>query len=169
MRGVGDVKYVFSARLEQVPGGGPFFVMIPARVSKAIGRRGIVPIVAIVNDAAEVRASITPCGGGRHRLRLNAATRASAGARVGRAVSFELRVDAMPVADRMPDDLRAALEEQGALDAFERMPVGKRNHIIQWIEKSSRETTRAKRVGMAVEVGERARERDVDRAKPPRR
>src|SRR5438270_4075994 len=75
--------FAFSPRLEQVPRGGPYYVSIPASVSRAIGRRGIVPVVASVNGVAEVRASIVPCGGGRHRLRLNAATRDAADAKLG--------------------------------------------------------------------------------------
>ncbi|HEY5240644.1 MAG TPA: DUF1905 domain-containing protein, partial [Polyangiaceae bacterium] len=89
----------FSPRLEQVPGGGPYYISIPARVSKAIGRRGIVPVVASINGVAEVHASIIPCGGGRHRLRLNAATRDAADARLGGRLSVQLWVDENPVAE----------------------------------------------------------------------
>src|SRR5271167_2571911 len=89
--------FAFSPRLEQLPGGGPYYVSIPAAVSEAIGRRGIVPVVATVNGVAEVHASIVPCGGGRHRLRLNAATRDAADAKLGRRLSVRLSVDANPV------------------------------------------------------------------------
>jgi Domain of unknown function (DUF1905) len=85
-----DASYRFYARLERFDGG-PYYIRIPAAVSKAIGRRGIVPVVVTVNDVAEVHASMTPAGGGRHKLRLNAATRASAGARVGSRLAIELR------------------------------------------------------------------------------
>jgi hypothetical protein len=160
---MGRMPYEFSARLEQIEGGGPFYVSIPAAVSKAIGRRGIVPIVATVNRVAEVRASMIPCGGGRHRLRLNAATRDGAGARLGSRVAVALRVDENPVADPAPDDVVQALREAGALAAFERFPVGKQNHIVQWIERSAREPTRVKRIAMTVEVALRASEAREDR------
>jgi hypothetical protein len=156
-------SHEFSARLEQIEGGGPFYVRIPVAVSKAIGRRGIVPIVAIVNGVAEVRASMTPSGGGRHRLRLNAATRERAGARVGRRVSVALRVDQNPVVDPAPEDVVQALREAGAFAAFERFPVGRKNHIVRWIEQSARDATRAKRIAMTVEVALRAREKREDR------
>src|SRR5580693_2400269 len=91
--------FAFSPHLEQVPGGGPYYVSIPASVSRAIGRRGVVPVVASVNGVAEVHASIVPCGGGRHRLRLNAATRDAADAELGRRLSVRLWIDENPVAD----------------------------------------------------------------------
>jgi len=161
---VTDTTYRFKARLQQVPGGGPFYVLIPASVSKAIGRRGIVPIVAVVNGKAEVHASMTPCGGGRHRLRLNAETRQVAGARLGGAVGVELRVDDNPTADPTPRDLSLALRNDGVLKTFEHLPVGKRNHIIRWIEKSAKDATRDKRIAMTVEVALRAQEREADRS-----
>jgi hypothetical protein len=153
-----DAGYDFSARLEQVDGGGPYYVSIPAAVSKSIGRRGVVPIVALVNGVADVRASIVPCGGGRHRLRLNARTRATADARLGGRVRVSLRVDDHPVADPIPSDLLHALRESDALDAFKGFPVGRQNHILQWIEAAAKEATREKRIAQTVEGALQARE-----------
>jgi hypothetical protein len=143
--------FSFSSRLEQVPGGGPYYIAIPAAVSRAIGRRGNVPVVASVNGVAEVRASIIPCGGGRHRLRLNATTREAAGATLGKRLSVHLRVDDNPVADPVPDDLARALREVDALGAFHQMPVGRQNHILHWLEKAVKEATREKRIAQIVE------------------
>jgi hypothetical protein len=140
-------------------------VTLPASVSTSIGRRGIVPVVAIVNGIAEVHASIVPSGGGRHRLRLNAATRDEAGARLGERVELELRVDEAPVAEAVPMDLARALRDAGALDTFARFPVGKQNHIVGWVEAAVKEGTREKRIAKTVEVASAARERAVDRAR----
>ncbi len=155
-------EFSFSPRLEQVPGGGPYYVSIPAQVSRAIGRRGIVPVVAWVNDVAEVHASMIPCGGGRHRLRLNAATRDAAAARLGARLSLR-RVDDNPVAEPPPDDLVGALREADALDAFRRMPVGRQNHILRWLESAVREATREKRIARIVESALAYREDPRDR------
>lgn len=162
-----DGSFAFGARLEQASGGGPYYVTLPASVSTSIGRRGIVPVVALVNGIAEVRASIVPCGGGRHRLRLNASTRDEAGARVGERVAVELRVDEAPVADPVPADLARALRDAGALDTFARFPAGKQNHIVHWVEAAVREGSREKRIEKTVEVASAARERAVDRARSP--
>lgn len=136
---------------------------IPADVTKAIGRRGIVPIVASVNDAAEVRASMIPCGGGRHRLRLNAVTRDAADAKLGRRLSVRLQVDENPIADPVPGDLAHALREVDAFEAFRRMPVGRQNHILRWLEAAVKEATREKRVAQIVEGALAWREDPKDR------
>jgi hypothetical protein len=155
--------FTFSPRLEQVPRGGPYYVSIPEAVSKAIGRRGIVPVVASVNGVAEVHASIIPCGGGRHRLRLNAATREAAEAQLGDRLKLRMRVDENPVADPPPPDLARALRDVDALDAFRRMPVGRQNHILRWLEAAMREETREKRIGQIVEGALAWREDPRDR------
>jgi hypothetical protein len=155
--------FTFASPLEQIPGGGPFFVSIPASVSQAIGRRGIVPIVATVNDVAEVRASMIPCGGGRHRLRLNATTREAVDAKLGRRLSVRLKVDENPVAEPVPGDLARALRDVNALDAFQRMPVGRQNHILAWLAAAVREATREKRIAQIVEGALAWREDPRDR------
>jgi hypothetical protein len=155
--------FVFSPRLEQVPRGGPYYVSIPEAVSKAIGRRGIVPVVASVNGVAEVHASIIPCGGGRHRLRLNAATRDAADAKLGDRLQLRLRVDENPVADAPPADLARALRDVDAFDAFRRMPVGRQNHILRWLESAMREETRERRIAQIVEGALAWREDPRDR------
>ena len=155
--------FAFSPRVEQVPGGGPYYISIPADVSRAIGRRGIVPVVAVVNGVAEVHASMVPCGGGRHRLRLNAATRDAAGATLGGRLSVRLRVDENPVADAVPGDLARALRDMDAFEAFRRMPVGRQNHILRWLETAVKETTREKRVAQIVEGALAWREDPRDR------
>ena len=161
---MGSETFKFSARLEQVEGGGPLYVAIPAAVSKTIGRRGNVAVVAVVNGRVEVRASITPTGGGRHRLRLNADARDTAGAVLGRRVAVELRVDESPSAVPLPADLVRALREGDVLGSFRSFPPGKQSHIVLWIEKAAREKTRAKRVTQSVEFALEAKERRADRA-----
>jgi hypothetical protein len=155
--------FAFSPRLEQVSGGGPYYISIPADVSEAIGRRGIVPVVASVNGVADVRASMIPCGGGRHRLRLNAATRDAADAKLGGRLSIRLRVDENPVADSVPGDLARALRDMDAFDAFRRMPVGRQNHILRWLDAAVKEATREKRIGQIVEGALAWREDPRDR------
>jgi Domain of unknown function (DUF1905)/Bacteriocin-protection, YdeI or OmpD-Associated len=155
--------FTFSPRLEQIPGGGPYYVSVPAGVSEAIGRRGIVPVVATVNGVAEVHASMVPCGGGRHRLRLNAATRDAADATLGGRLSVTLRVDDNPVAEPVPGDLARALRDVDALEAFRRMPVGRQNHILRWLDAAVKEATREKRVAQIVEGALAWREDPRDR------
>ncbi|SRR5258706_3072942 len=154
--------FEFSPRLEREKG--YYSILIPASVSRAIGKRGPVPIIATVNRKVEVRASIVPCGGGRHRLQLNARARGDANAAPGDRLAIALRVDDHPVADPTPPDLARALRNLDLLDAFDRLPVGKRNHILHWIEEAVADRTREKRIDMTVEIAMCAREKEHDRA-----
>ena len=164
---MGAPSLTFTARLERF--GTLYGVTIPAGVSKAIGRRGNVPVVATVNDAAVVRASLVPAGAGRHRLRLNTETRAIAGVNAGDRVSIALELDEHPEAEPMPSDLGRALRDAGGLATFEAFPVGKQSHIIQWIEKAARAETREKRVEKTVEIAVAKMEREADRGRGKRR
>jgi hypothetical protein len=156
--------YRLSARLERFSG--LCAVRIPAAVSKAIGKRGNVPVVAMVNGRAEVRASLVPCGGVRHRLGLNADARRVAGIALGGRAKVVMRVDANPVADPLPRDVAQALEEAGLLATFKRMPVGKQNHILHWVDAAVREETRWKRIGTTVAAVARRREKREGRREP---
>jgi hypothetical protein len=133
-------------------------------VSREIGRRGPVPVVSTINGATELRASLVPVGDGRHRLQLNARVRSEAGVEAGDRVEVVLRVDENPQAEPTPPDLAQALRENGAIEAFERFPVGRRSHIIHWIDEAVAERTREKRIAKAVEVALQKAEAEQDRA-----
>jgi hypothetical protein len=155
----------FRSRLEKITRGGPYYaVSIPQQVSEALGGRGAIPVRAEINGVADVRASLVPSGGGRHRLRLNQATRIFAGIAVGAQVSVVLQADPEPALESMPGDLKRALQREAALAAFEWLPVGRRRHIVAWIEQAVRDTTRDKRIARAVEVALAVEERRLDRA-----
>ncbi len=157
-------SYEFKTRVVRVTVGTSFLcIAIPRAVSKAIGKRGPVPVIAVINGVAETRASIVPTGGGRHRLMLNAATRKLAGAPEGALAAVVLAVDESPVAEAIPIDLSEALSDAGVMADFIGLSVGRRNHILRFIEQSAHEATREKRVAMAVEVANGAREKGVDR------
>jgi hypothetical protein len=152
-------NYRFVASLART--GGVYAVAIPERVSHDIGKRGNVPVIATVRGpggVTEVRASLVPTGGGRHRLGLNASAREAIDVRVGTSVRLAVRVDGPPRADPLPDDLATALDEAGVKEDFAKMPVGRQNHILAWVERAVRDETRAKRVAKTVEVASAWRE-----------
>jgi len=132
---------------------------IPERVSAAIGRRGPVPIVATLNRSVEIQASLVPVGGGRHRLQLNARTRAGLQVKSGDRIRVALVVPEKPPRLPVPDDLGQALKEVDLQHTFDSLPVGKQNHIILWIEEAVRQQTRNKRRETTIRVVFRARER----------
>jgi uncharacterized protein YdeI (YjbR/CyaY-like superfamily) len=95
-----------------------------------------------------------------HRLHIN--HKARGGARTGR-LTIELRVEERERVVAIPDDLDAALREEGVLAAWESLPPGKREHILHWIDEAAHEETRAKRVVRAVQEALARHERNLDR------
>ncbi len=166
-RSTGSVvrRFVFTVLLAKLQGGGGvlYALEIPERISLAIGRRGPVPILATLNNAVEVQASLVPTGGGRHRLRLNGRTRSELEIEPGDRVRVALVVPEKPPRLPLPPDLSQALGEVDLQESFSGLPVGKQNHSILWIEEAARPQTREKRVAMAIEVAFRARERAYER------
>ena len=157
-------RFTFTVPLVKFSGNSHAYGLeIPAPVSSAIGRRGPVPILATLNKAVEVQASLVPMGGGKHRLQLNAHTRSELNIKPGDQVRVMLSVPEKPPILPYPSDFAQALREVDLQDTFSRLPAGKQNHIILWIEEAARPQTREKRVPMAIQVAMRARERAYDR------
>src|SRR5579863_10311637 len=95
--------HAFSARIGRI--GINFCVDVPARVSRALGRKGPVPVVGTAGGTAVLRTTLVPRGGGRHRLFLDGAARAQAGVGEGDVVAIELAADEAPCAPEVPADL----------------------------------------------------------------
>ena len=158
-------SFVFSVPLRK-PQGAPIYILeIPQCVSALIGRRGPIPIVASLNGAVEIQASLVPMGGGRHRLQFDQRTRRELDITPGDRVRVALTVPEKPPVLAMPKELRSALKENDLQETFSRFPAGKQNHIIQWIEESAHPQTRERRVAKTIEVTFRARERAYERKK----
>lgn len=132
----------------------------------ALGRRGPVPILATLGEAIEIQASLVPMGGGRHWLQLNARNRGELDIKPGDPVRVVLLVPEKQPRFPMPTDLALALREVDLQVTFSRIPVGKQNHIILWIEEAVWPQTREKRVAKAIEVAFRTRERLAERPAP---
>jgi bacteriocin resistance YdeI/OmpD-like protein/uncharacterized protein DUF1905 len=142
-----------------------YSVVVPAEVSRAIGVRGRVPVVARVARRAPFRSTLVPAGGGKHRIFLNGETRRAAGVDVGDDVAVEVVVDFAPREVPIPDDLARALREEGVLADWESLPPGKREHILDWIEEAVHDATREKRIARAVEEAWAKREKRIDRVR----
>lgn len=154
-------RYAFTTKL--VHHAHDYFVQIPARVSEAIGVRGRVPAIVRFGRASEYRGTLMPRGGGRHVVIVNGEARRAAGAVPGDAVRVVIQPDFGPREVPIPEDLADALRQDEVLRDWESMPPGKREHILKWIEQAVHETTRAKRIGLAVEQAHVRREKRLDR------
>jgi hypothetical protein len=139
-----------------------FGVDLPAAVSKAIGKKGFVPVIGSANGVP-VRTSLSPSGAGRHHVLLNREVRSAAGVAPGDRVAMVLRVDLEPPVDEIAEDLADALREEGVLADFEALPRGRRNQYLRWMEDAAQEETRGKRIVRLVEIAAGEREKRIDR------
>ena len=51
----------------------------------------------------------------------------------------------------MPEDVRAALEQRGLLEAYESRPAYQRNDYLAWIRRAKRESTRTNRLNQMLD------------------
>lgn len=154
-------RHAFVTELECVSH--DYFVVVPARVSKSIDVRGRIPVVARVGRAPEFRGTLMPRGGGRHFLNVNGETRRAARIEPGDRVRVVVQPDFGPREVPIPMDLALALREEDVSADWDSLPPGKREHIVKWIEQAVHDTTRAKRVALAVESARVRREKRIDR------
>jgi hypothetical protein len=134
-------------------------VMVPAKVSRAIGVRGRVPAEVRLGRAFSVRATLIPTGSGRHSIRFNTRTREEAGATLGKRIAVVIRVDDGKRDVPIPDDLARVLHDEELGETWASMPPGKREHILDWIERAVHERTRESRIAKTIEVTHALRER----------
>ncbi len=105
-------------------------VDVPARISRAFGTRGYVPVAGTINRFP-FRATLVPTGGGRHRLYVNGEMRQGAGIGIGNRGRVVLWIDHRPRRVPMLRELRLALRASPqARRAFERLPPSRQKEIL---------------------------------------
>ena len=124
---------------------------VPTAVSESFGVRGHVPVVGTA-DGAKLTATLVPVGGGRHRLFLNGAVRGVIGKSAGDSVEIRIRLDRSDRTPQTPADLREALAEDGASEAWEALAPSRRKECLVWLAGAKRDQTRAARIGRIVQT-----------------
>ncbi len=109
------------------------YVDVPLKISRAIKKRGYVPIAGTVNGKP-MRTTLVPIGKGRHRLFINGGMRDRAGVDVGDRIEVALRVDLRSRAVPMPKGLAARLLKSSvASTAWERLTPSRRKEILRYL------------------------------------
>jgi hypothetical protein len=128
------------------------YVDIPARVSRAFAgsaRGGRIHVVGKLGRTP-IRATLTPVGGGGHRLYVNGGMRAAAGVGVGDTARFALRAtgaDEVP----LPADLSAKLRRTPrARAAFNSMAASHRRELLRYVDDARTPDARRKRIDGAI-------------------
>ncbi len=136
-------------------------VPVPAQITRALGTKGPVLVMARVNDSAPFQVSLFPVGGGRHYIRIRAKIRQETKTQTGDSVRLRFTVlDRAGVT--IPDDLMNALRAEGAAEAFRLLPPGKQNFMVRRIDDAAKPQTRDKRIQEAVEAAHQRREKAID-------
>jgi Domain of unknown function (DUF1905)/Bacteriocin-protection, YdeI or OmpD-Associated len=155
-------RHTFSAKLERVPGRW-VTLEVPLRVSRALGKRGSIPVMGTLNGKTKFRSTLLPTRPGIYFLPIKYELRKNAGLEVGEIVKVSVEIDHEPRTLPTPEDVIEALEAEGLLDAYELVPPGRKMQFLKYLEEAVHETTRAKRIAMILEVSHAAREKHADR------
>ena len=136
-------------------------VLVPAKITEALGTKGPVLVMAQVNKSEPFQVSLFPVGGGQHYIRIKAKVRQETNTKTGDRIRVRLTVlDRANV--EIPEDLMSALAAEGMTAAFKSLPLGKQSFIIRRIDDAVKTETREKRIQEAVVAAHQRRELLVD-------
>jgi hypothetical protein len=149
----------FQAKLENWAEGMDYCaVPVPASITKALGTKAAVLVMARVNDSEPFKVSLFPAGGGQHYIRIKAKVRKETKTKKGDRIRIRFTVlDRAEV--RIPDDLAAALRAERVTADFKALPPGRQNFIIRRIDDAAKPETRETRIQEAVVEAPRGREK----------
>jgi hypothetical protein len=143
----------FQSKLERISTELEYFAIpVPEKITRALGTKGPVPVMAKVNGSKAFLISLYPVGGGRHYLRVKAEVRKEVKLKEGDRVKVQITVRDRSREVDIPKDLAQALRAEGVLDEFKAMPLGTRSFILRGIEKAAKPATREKRIQAAVDA-----------------
>jgi len=109
------------------------YVDMPATISRAMGKRGHVPIKGSVNRFP-IRATLVPTGAGRHRLYINGEMRKGAGVDTGDRITVSIEPDTGPRMPPFPEALQKALAvNKEAKAVWDRLPPSHRKEYLDYL------------------------------------
>lgn len=140
----------FRATLENWAAGMDYSALpVPASVTKSLGTKSAVLVMARVNESEPFKVSLFPAGGGQHYMRIRAKVRKETKIKDGDRIRVQITV--LDRADvTIPRDLMSALRSGGVLKDFKSLPPGQQNYTVRRIEDASKPETRVKRIQEAV-------------------
>jgi len=142
-----------------------YVVDVPARIGKAMGAAGAVPVVFTLNGSSPRRTTMAKRAAGGHRLHIHGEVRRETGVGEGDTVTIALRRDTEPRGVEPPPDLADALREVDALDAFRAFGPAEQRELVAWMDDAKRDETRVKRIARIVERACAKREKLLDRGR----
>ena len=138
----------FTVELERVQKT-PTMFRVPFDLEEAFGRAR--PPVKVTIRGHTWRTTPGVYGGIGHVV-VNRAVKAATGVDAGDRVRVTMELDTEPRTVVVPDDLRAALDDDpGVARAFGNRSFTHRREYVEWVEEAKRPETRARRIAATVE------------------
>jgi hypothetical protein len=123
-------------------------IPVPDEVVAQLGA-GKRPLVVVSLNGHAYRSAVASMGG-TSMISLSATNRAAAGVQGGDEVEVSIRLDLEARAVAIPEDLRAALVEAGALEAFEASAPSRKKEDVRQVEDAKTPETRERRIAKVV-------------------
>ena len=124
-------------------------IEIPFDVETVFGAKRV-PVKAVINGA-EYRGSVVRMGG-KFMLGIPKAFRDAAGINAGDHIVVTIEKDTAERTVTVPEDLAAALSDQGLTNAFAAMSYTHRKEHVRAIEEAKAPETRLRRIEKAIEM-----------------
>lgn len=124
-------------------------IEIPFDVEAVFGAKRV-PVKAVINGA-EYRGSIARMGG-KYLLGIPKEFRERAGIAAGEHIVVTLEKDTAERTVTIPDDLAAALKENGIAEAFDALSYTLRKENVRSIEEAKASETRARRIQKTIDM-----------------
>lgn len=138
-------------------------IAVPASVTKILGTKAAVLVMARLNKSEPFKVSVFPAGGGKHFIRIRKKVRTQAKLKEGDAVTVSILVLDRDADAVIPKDLEKALRDEDVLKDFESITPGARNFLLRKIDDAAKPETRAKRIQEAVEAAHQRREKQLSK------
>lgn len=154
----------FQSKLENWAEGMDYCAIpVPTSVTKSLGTKAAVLVMARLNKSEPFKVSLFPVGGGKHYIRVRKKVRMQANLKVGDRVKVTIEILDRDADAVMPKDLEKALRAEDVLADFKSITPGARNYIIRRIDDAAKPETRKKRIDEAVEAALEKREKLADK------
>lgn len=134
-------------------------IPVPSSVTKKLGTKAAVLVMAQVNDSEPFKVSLFPAGEGKHFIRVRKRVRQAANLSEGDSVKVHILVLDREADSVLPKDLEKALRDEEVLEDFKAITPGARNYLIRRIDDAAKLDTRNKRIEEAIEAAYEKREK----------
>ena len=124
-------------------------IQVPEEIIEKLGSSKR-PLVRVTIKEYTYRSAVAVMGG-KFMLGVSAENRQAAGVQGGEEVDVTIELDLEPRIVELPDDLKAALTEAGALKTFENSAPSMRKEYVRQVTEAKAQETRGRRIGKIVE------------------